>query len=283
MDPKLQKGKPVPSKDVEFVLIGAGLPRTGTMSTFTALEIILPGKCHHMARVVSDTSGRNRRHWTKAINNTVTDKEWRDFIGAERVSAGVDYPTALWWKDLMRIYPNAKVLLTDRDPVRWYESVKNSILQVCYLSDGFWNLPIRVIASGFGNTDMANWISRTPRNDDFGSKWSGGMFGAVEAGQESAVQFYKDWKKDVLESVPQDRLLVWHAKDGWAPLCKFLGVPQPSVPFPNVNDTPSMQRMVRNFKRARNLFWSLLFGGVAVGLYYFDPQLPSKVIQKLTN
>ena len=38
------------NEDVEYILVGAGLPRTGTLSTWTALEKILPGKCHHMLR-----------------------------------------------------------------------------------------------------------------------------------------------------------------------------------------------------------------------------------------
>merc|ERR1712071_504321 len=122
-------GKLLPAEEVDFVLIGAGLPRTGTMSTFTALEMILPGKCHHMVRAIGDTTPRNRTLWLKAVKEKVTDDEWKQFIRDEGLSAGVDYPTSLFWKDLMRIYPNAKVLLNDRDPVHWYESVKNTILQ----------------------------------------------------------------------------------------------------------------------------------------------------------
>ena len=85
------------------------------------------------------------------------------------MSAGVDYPISLFWKDMVKMYPNAKVrygkirsryiptryhlsfkdmslvsmfslslnenqvLLNDRDPVRWYESVKNTILNVVKL------------------------------------------------------------------------------------------------------------------------------------------------------
>ena len=122
------KGKALPSSEVEFVLIGAGLPRTGTMSTFTALEMILPGKCHHMARLMSDKTDRNTTFWLRAVRGEVTDGDWRQFVKDERLSAGVDYPISLFWKDLLRIYPNAKVLLNDRDPVRWYKSVKNTIL-----------------------------------------------------------------------------------------------------------------------------------------------------------
>ena len=55
----ISHGKPLPSCEVDFVLIGAGLPRTGTMSTFTALEQLLPGRCHHMARVANDQTDRS--------------------------------------------------------------------------------------------------------------------------------------------------------------------------------------------------------------------------------
>ena len=34
-----------------FVVIGAGLPRTGTMSLRAALGILLDGACHHMLDV----------------------------------------------------------------------------------------------------------------------------------------------------------------------------------------------------------------------------------------
>ena len=42
------------TEPVSYVLIGAGLPRTGTLSTFTALERLLPGKCHHMIRAAQE-------------------------------------------------------------------------------------------------------------------------------------------------------------------------------------------------------------------------------------
>lgn len=36
--------------------------------------------------------------------------------------------------------------------------------------------------------------------------------------------------------VPKERLLVWHPKDGWGPLCKFLGKDVPEEPVPKVNE-----------------------------------------------
>jgi len=59
------------------------------------------------------------------------------------------------------------------------------------------------------------------------------------------LRFFNDWKEAVVSTVPAERLLVWQVKQGWGPLCQFLGVPVPEEPFPNVNDTPSMLKKIR--------------------------------------
>ena len=63
------------TEDVEFILIGAGLPRTGTLSTWAALERILPGKCHHMLRGVTGPS--DPAFWTRAARGDLGDEDWR--------------------------------------------------------------------------------------------------------------------------------------------------------------------------------------------------------------
>ena len=40
----------------------------------------------------------------------------------------------------------------------------------------------------------------------------------------------------VTAAIPARQLLVYQVKDGWEPLCAFLGVPVPSEPFPRTND-----------------------------------------------
>ena len=50
---------------------------------------------------------------------------------------------SLYWRDLARLYPRAKVVLTVRDPVRWYNSVSNTIRQVSLLSDSWLGAPLR--------------------------------------------------------------------------------------------------------------------------------------------
>ena len=98
-DEKMAMGKPLPKEEVEFVLIGAGghfflLPRllsglrccfpfwgvnpsAGTMSTYCALEMIFPGKCHHMARCSS---------YIQWVSEWVThSKKLQDYLGIFRV------------------------------------------------------------------------------------------------------------------------------------------------------------------------------------------------------
>ena len=50
------------------------------------------------------------------------------------------------------------------------------------------------------------------------------------------------WNKEVIDTVPSERLLVWDPKEGWEPLCEFLEVPVPDTPLPHVNDTENFQK-----------------------------------------
>ena len=72
-----------------------------------------------------------------------------------------------------------------------------------------------------------------------------GLFDTIEAGKEESVEFFDTWVQHVKETVPDERLLVFEAKQGWEPLCEFLNLPIPEEAFPNVNDSASM---IRKFK-----------------------------------
>ena len=269
------------SEEVEYILIGAGLPRTGTFSTFTALEQVLPGRCHHMARAMSSSS--ESEFWTRASRGDLTDQDWRDFIRSGKLCASVDYPMSLYWRDLARLYPKAKVLLTVRDPVRWYLSVKNSIREfIRFVEETWMAAPFRLISSLTGhNRTAAIFASFGPTY--LGPRYPRGMFGAVDSGQETAVRFFTEWVEQVKREVPAERLLVFEVKDGWDPLCQFLGVPVPETQFPNVNDTAEIQRSIRQVKRFCWMCWGVGIAGAAVTGYYFRDQLDLSRIQDLLS
>eukprot|EP00092_Neocalanus_flemingeri_P009387 GFUD01010101.1.p1 GENE.GFUD01010101.1~~GFUD01010101.1.p1 ORF type:complete len:282 (+),score=55.81 GFUD01010101.1:104-949(+) len=258
--------------EVDFVLIGAGLPRTGTASTCSALEKLLPGKCHHMKRAF--TGSQDAIFWPRAARGELLEEDWKQFITSEGLSAAVDYPMSLYWKDLLKMYPNAKVLLTDRDPVKWYLSVRNTIRQaVSFIMASWGGFPLRLIGRLLGRpVGPALFTCTAPTY--LGAKYPQGMFGAVDAGEETAVKFFNDWKAEVIREVPADRLLVFEVKQGWAPLCKFLGVPQPDGPYPNVNDTKEQQEMLGKMKKICFLFWSVAAASVGAAVYFFKDSVP---------
>ena len=161
------------------------------MSTFSALELVLPGKCHHMLRAF--TGKQDATFWPKVGRGEVLEEDWKQFIKTEGLSAAVDYPMSLYWRDLVKMYPNAKVLLTVRDPVRWYQSVKNSIRHVSlFLNESWLGTPIRLIGKLTGKpVGPALFACTAPTY--LGAKYPKGMFGAVDAGEETAVRFFNDW------------------------------------------------------------------------------------------
>jgi len=259
--------------EVEFVLIGAGLPRTGTSSTFAALEQLLPGKCHHMLRAF--TGPNDSKFWTLAGRGELGEEEWRQFIKTEGLSASVDFPMSLYWKDLVKMYPNAKVLLTVRDPVRWYISVKTTIRTMCwFMMESLSGLPMRLIGKLSGkNFGTALFTCNAPTY--LGAKYPQGLFGVVDAGEDTAVKFFNDWKEDVVQHVPADRLLVFEVKQGWAPLCKFLGVPEPDQPFPNLNDTKEQLDRLSRIKMFCFVMWSVAAAAVGTAGYIAKDYVPT--------
>ena len=62
--------------------------------------------------------------------------------------------------------------------------------------------------------------------------------------KQHLIKAFKDWEASVVRDCPKDKLLIFQAKDGWAPLCAHLKLPIPDVPFPNVNDTAEFKRIL---------------------------------------
>ena len=102
-------------------IIGAGLARTGTMSLKLALEQLGYGPCFHMIEMLKDP------HQLKLldVSHPQGSPKWSLFFEGYRSTT--DYPACLYYKELLDLNPNAKVILTVRDPDSWYESVKNTV------------------------------------------------------------------------------------------------------------------------------------------------------------
>lgn len=189
-------------------LIGAGFGRTGTLSLKAALERLGYGPCYHMTEVFEHPE--HTEMWSAATRGEKVDWEalFADY------EATVDWPACSFYKELMEEYPEAKVLLSVRDPERWYESVSNTIYGMRRTTRGrLFSTVMGIFAPNMKRAaGMVN-----------GLIWEGTFSGNFED-RRYAISVFDRHNSEVEQYVPADRLLVYEVKEGWGPLCEFLGV-----------------------------------------------------------
>jgi hypothetical protein len=70
--------------------------------------------------------------------------------------------------------------------------------------------------------------------------------------KDYAISVFNRHNEEVKNYVPPEKLLVYSVKEGWEPLCAFLGVPVPDMPFPHLNDRENFPgNQVRQQARTR--------------------------------
>lgn len=203
-------------------VIGAGFPRTGTLSFKTALEQLGCGPCYHFLTLFEHPEHVDT--WQAAEDGR--DVDWQQVLSA--FNSVVDWPPSAHYERLMQAYPEAKVVLTVRDAERWYESFSNTILWVNLQEPPPPMVKTHRLIWGYMNRIFQGGIQDPAR----------------------AIAGYERWNREVQERVPSDRLLVFEAKQGWEPLCRFLDLPVPEAPFPHVNDTEAFKQRVFNMRPA---------------------------------
>src|SRR5215472_8003485 len=106
-------------------VIGAGLPRTGTLSQKVALEMLGLSPCHHMVSVFANLP--EIRLWRQAMEGELPAAEiLKDH------PACVDWPGSYHYVELMEAFPDAKVLLSARDGEAWAKSMRSTIYEALY-------------------------------------------------------------------------------------------------------------------------------------------------------
>ena len=195
-------------------VIGAGFGRTGTRSLKYALEELGFEKCYHMEEVIKHPSHLKR--WAEIMKGGKTD--WQTLF--QGYQSATDWPTAAYYQDLMTIYPDAKVILTIRDPEGWHVSIMNTLYQASrkFIRVAKINPPLHQFLNGM---EKVVWL---------------GTFQNKVEDKCHAVKVFEDHIEEVKRVVPKERLLIFEARHGWEPLCAFLNVPVPAnKPYPHKN------------------------------------------------
>jgi hypothetical protein len=151
-------------------------------------------------------------YWEAAADRQPVD--WAEVFAG--YGATVDWPSATFYRELAEAYPDAKVILTLRDPKAWFASTQATIFK-----------------HGFDAAD-----------DPFRrmtSKVIGRLFDQRMHDEAHCIEVFNRHNETVQRVIPKARLLVYDLAQGWAPLCAFLGVETPATPIPKANTTEEFQ------------------------------------------
>jgi len=138
-------------------VIGAGFGRTGTASLKVALETLDFSPCYHMTEVFAHPEHAD--FWVAAFRGEPVD--WDGVLGG--YEAAVDWPACTFYEELMERHPEAKVILTVRDPERWYESVRNTIYELSVVIPAHPSTASATRSSGYSfpaRPDKSTWRTK---------------------------------------------------------------------------------------------------------------------------
>lgn len=151
-------------------------------------------------------------------------KEWDQLLGEFRSTT--DSPGCFFSVELMEAYPEAKVVLVERDIDKWFKSFSTTIMTVQWPSLGL-RCVLNMMHYKFGRLmDPYMRLSR--------AVW---LADSKEEQATTAKDIYNAHYAEVRAKAKPGQMLEYKLGDGWEPLCEFLGKPVPDQPFPNVNDS----------------------------------------------
>ncbi|MDQ2651770.1 MAG: sulfotransferase family protein [Chloroflexota bacterium] len=221
-------------------VIGVGFGRTGTLSLKQALENRGFAPCEHMSNLAADLD--RIPLWLEAARRKEAGApiDWEPLFAGYQATA--DWPGTFFWRELVAAYPDARVILTVRDPDRWYDSAAETILRSA-VAEARGERP-----KSYPPEFVAIREAMKPLLD---AVLFNGAFQGRAADREFATEIFTRHNAMVQAEVPAERLLVYEVAEGWEPLCDFLGVPVPvDEPFPRVNDAATFRARVGRFNTA---------------------------------
>ena len=252
------------ARTVQMQVLCLSVTRTGTVSMQAALETLGCYPTYHGYTLLDHPD--HLPLWTAAFEakyhnrgEPFTRKDWDQLLGS--YGAVTELPSICFAQELIAAYPDAKVVLVERDVETWYESFQQGPLTqyyhpfrhvVKFLEPQFFGPLMRMLS--FVYEDRKGFYRA----------------GNKKELQRNARTIYREYYERVRSVCPQDRLLEFDLKEGWGPLCTLLGKEDPGVPFPMLNERGSYGEMSKEFSTKvsrlvlRNVSLLVVSGGVAL-------------------
>lgn len=207
-------------------------------------------------------------HWVKMAEHTADLAMWIEVLESKfnpedpdrlpldrkifdnllgQFGACTDQPASIVAEELVAAYPEAKVVLIERDVEKWFESFRKTVVagtnsaaipfvrRIDHDCTGAMARQTDLICEHYFHVKAKreSWLWNNP---EFFEEWL-----------QNAKAAYLAHNAEVKRVTPPGRLLLFQLDQGWEPLCKFLDKPVPDVPFPRVNDTEELNKQVARY------------------------------------
>ncbi|KAF3910984.1 hypothetical protein AA313_de0201454 [Arthrobotrys entomopaga] len=257
--PPLQSSKKTLAEGGGVLIMG--LPRSGTYSVAHALKILGHSKVFHNIDVPWDANEvwgswiRPMWAFSPYIRETIglpyfaetlsplpqpgvfTKADWDDLVGREhQVIADM---SVYFVAELVETYPDAQVILWQRDVEAWYRSYMGMLEAFEFHSPfaTFMRWYVAPFSGIFWHTAMWYGVAGWLRAKD------------MEGMRANARDRYWEHFEMVRKMVRPGKLLEFHLGDGWDPLCEFLQCEVPDQPFPHLNEMDAIKKMGKKMNR----------------------------------
>lgn len=188
------------------------------------------GTCYHMRDCYML---KHTKFWVDLWDNNSKERveALRKFFTELGCNASCDWPSSPYWREQLEAFPEAKVVLATRDPESWYQSMMDTVMFMAYVCE---QCPIGIRVLRLISPKDVRDFTPIVYSSAFGNDLS----------KDNMIKRYLEHIESVKKNCPSGKLFVFDVKEGWGPLCAFLGRPIPAVPYPHVNDTESFLQMV---------------------------------------
>ncbi|KAI0161097.1 P-loop containing nucleoside triphosphate hydrolase protein [Hypoxylon sp. FL1284] len=259
---------PTPAHVKQKKLVVLSAPRTGTHGLYNAMRI-LGYTPYHMAEVLkagapavqilNEGLKAELFHEGKPYSRAEFDKWFADY------DVIIEMPFFMI-RSVLKAYPDAKFLLTERDPDKWAKSMANTVGK---LTQGFNSFPMIIFKHFDAFTTNMSIMGSTV----LGYYTNG--YNMTPEGMKQLADNYRTYIADVKRLVPAQRLKVCKLEDGfgWDELCPFLGVKKPDTEWPALNTPEQFHEIAGPTLKAAIVkgiigTTSVIVPIIAVGIWY---------------
>lgn len=214
-------------------VIYAGFSKCGTKTMAAALR-----ELGMTVYDVMECYEYQRDAWATIFREGGSTEDFRGMF--EGVDAVTDQPSCFFWEEIHKAYPDAKIIFSERKSEDdWWRSFHNQMRS----ADSFFEKFLARLSPSYHV--FGRWMHGM-MTCVFNKFQADSLFRTTKWNEMRSRMTYRHHNSYVKQNAPKDKFLHFDLADGWEPLCRFLGLPEPTTPFPHKNKNANLKNELQS-------------------------------------